>query len=129
MSAIFSLFLVLLMLGVAFLSVARFSPPAHRDRGFWVTGMIVTLVVTLLVATFDGDFRVVLHPTLRQLRELTIISLVVGLLTSEAVLVSRWALDQRGIRDAFSFLAAFTLGTFTVWFLTALGLWILVPWV
>ena len=129
MSAVFSGFLVLLVLGVAFLSVARHSSPARRDRGFWITGMVVTLIVTLFVASFAGDYRVVLHPTLRQLRELSIIAVVVGLLTSEAVLVSRWALDRRGPQDAFSFLAAFTLGTVAVWFLTALGLWVLVPWV
>jgi hypothetical protein len=129
MFAISSVVVVLLVLGVAFLGVARFSPPSARDRRLWATALIVTLGVTLGVAAFAGDLHILLNPTKRLLHELVIMYVVVWGLMAEAVLVSRWAFDRRGLRNASSFLAAFTIGTVTVWFLTALCLWAFIPWV
>jgi hypothetical protein len=116
------------LLGLAFLGLHKSERHAWRRLGPWLVGAAGCVIATGTIALYDYGISGLLQPTRsHQLQEIATTAAVMALLSSEAVIVSRWAVTTTAARPAHRYLVVFTCATLTAWFLTGLLFWATVP--
>jgi hypothetical protein len=128
MAGVVAIVLLVVLLGLVFLTIERSGRPWLQQRGPWLVGVFVCMAATLIISMYDAELSTpadLMRP--RQLREMLITGLVMALLAAEAVLVSRWAVATVRRPAALSYLATFAAGTLLAWLITALAAWAFVP--
>jgi hypothetical protein len=117
---------VVLALGVAFFQAARSGPPSLKKRGPWVVAGGAWVLATVALSTYDVGITAIFHPVRQhQIRDMLVTACVVGALTVEAVLISRWTLGKVPARA--SFLIVFSCVTLFAWTITFFAMWDLIP--
>jgi hypothetical protein len=117
---------VVVLLGAGFMAIRASKRPTLQRRGPWLFGASACMIATVVVSTFDRDLTSLLEPSSRQqINDILLTAVVMAILASEAVLISRWAMSTRGNKT--THLAIFSCTTLVAWFLTFLVLSSVVP--